>query len=224
MKSIRALSILSLAILLSGFFAGAASAAPPLDKAAICRLYANYLAAQGHEPVDLSDARVEWKQGPFISRDSKDAVADKTVKALVGRFDKYYQGKLGIDQKLPIADSAFFIKDVCGILEDAKQGLMDYPPFIEFTGKMESINESLIDEVRRFDNASDVISSSPAPSEPSTTPRAGPGVREIWKGPDVKGDTAEKVCQEEGTGISVAYCFRRIGGKWYLKKIADWSA
>ncbi|GEM_PF-3352917 len=73
-------------------------------------------------------------------------VAKKVIRELVDKFDREYQQSLGIENKLPITKSAFFIKDVIDILKDKKVGLMAYAPYQKFLQQMEILNEAMISE------------------------------------------------------------------------------
>lgn len=82
------------------------------------------------------------------------SLAQKSVKELLDRFDEGYQKDLGVNKKLPIVKAALFIKDVRDILEAKKVGMMDYPPYLDFTNNMDALNKLRLEEARKYSSFS----------------------------------------------------------------------
>ena len=77
-------------------------------------------------------------------------VAEITIEELFELFGDKYQSFLGIDNKLPLTQTAFFINDMFEVLEQSKIGLMDYPPYLDFIANIELINQSRLEMLNKF--------------------------------------------------------------------------
>jgi len=103
----------------------------------------------GAQKMGIARVLYESSRTQGYSIDSE--LARKTVEAALGKFSESYQQSLGLNGQLPIIKAAAFIRDLAGILEAAKAGLMEYPPYQRFTKDMAAINRSLLDEFGKFD-------------------------------------------------------------------------
>ena len=97
----------------------------------------------------LAIARTLYNESSEGNYQIDEQLAEKTADELMIFFADNYQSSLGIDNTLPIIESAFFIKDMSDILTDKQIGLINYTPYINFMNYMESLNQVMLDELER---------------------------------------------------------------------------
>lgn len=107
--------------------------------------------------LKLGAARTLYNESRSKDYSLEGEVAEKTARELMGRFEEGYQKDLGLDKKLPLLKAAFFIKDLKGILEAKKVGLMNYPPYLDFIRNIEALNRIRLDEAKRFTNPPSLV-------------------------------------------------------------------
>lgn len=105
----------------------------------------------------LAIARTLYNESNNVDYNIVDQVAERATNELLEIFQDKYQNALNIDNKMPLIQSALFIKDISDILRAKQIGLMNYTPYLNFTNYMDILNQAMIDELKKFTETDDGV-------------------------------------------------------------------